>query len=134
MSALRQVSIIPPETLKTTTERILNRVARHGTGCVHLEHEPIGFLCWQHPSTVRCVSCAERHIAGHTEQVEHSCDVCHGHLDGADGVGDHLGLMHRVELDTTIGIGRGRRAAIGLVYLIGWGSCPACSNSIEVTR
>ncbi len=137
MSALRQTFIVPPETLRTTTKRILTRVTRHGVNCVHLESHPDGFLCWQHPSTVRCVDCAERHIAGHTERVEYSCDVCGGHLDGADGVGDHLGLMHRVEVDTTIGIGRGRRAAIGIVYVIGWGACPGCSSSIDavaVTR
>ncbi len=134
MTALRQVSIVPPTTLRTTTERILRKVCRFGAGCVHLEQQPVGIVCLQHPSTVRCVDCAERHIAGHTEHAEFSCDVCGGHLDGPDGAGDHLGLMHRVEVDTTVGIGRGRRAAIGLVYIIGWGSCPSCSKAIDTVE
>jgi len=134
VTALRQVSIVPPETLRITTEKILTKGARHGVGCVHLERQPIGFLCWQHPSVIRCVTCAQRHIAGHTEHVEHSCDVCGGHLDGPDGVGDHIGLAHRAEVDTTVSIGRGRRAAIGIVFVLGWGACPPCSASIDTVE
>ena len=53
------------------------------TGCMHLESDPVGFVCFMHPTTVRCYKCAHAHIETHTRDEEHACDICGDHMPTA---------------------------------------------------
>lgn len=109
---------------------ILDDLCRHGRDCGHLEDEPIGAVCLIHPTLVRCAACAVRHVAGHTTSQEFDCDICGCRLDRFGD--DELAVMlaHAVEVDCTVSIGRGRRAAVGQVVLTGWAACPSCEPSV----
>lgn len=103
--------------------RVVDTIARHGVGCPHLDtSDGIGIVCLMHPGLVRCGTCSARHIARHTNVEEHNCDLCLGPLDDAE----FLALAQPFEVDTTISTGRGRRAAIGVVCVIGYGLCKSC--------
>jgi hypothetical protein len=94
------------------------------TGCVHLEDEPVGVICWQHPTMVRCQACASAHVKGHSVADEHGCDLCGEHMPTA--ASSLLALFQPVEVDALVPIGRGRVAAVGQVIVTGWGACVEC--------
>ena len=109
---------------------IVERVENNGTGCVHLEHTGTAYLCVQDPRVVYCLRCAAGHVERHTWAEEHACDVCAQALDQGDV--PYAALCHPVEVDTTVSLGRGRRAAIGVVVAIGWGACSTCAVTLAV--
>lgn len=134
MSASRFVVAALPSDLHARCRAILRTVARHGRGCSHLVDQPVGAVCVIHPALVRCFDCASRHVATHTPAEEFGCDLCGERIDRYGD--DELSLMlaHLAEVDTTVSIGRGRRAAVGQVALTGWAACPTCQPSVEVLR
>ncbi|MBA3286823.1 MAG: hypothetical protein H0U21_02185 [Acidimicrobiia bacterium] len=125
------VVAVLPDAVHRRLTTIVDRVERNGTGCRHLERTGTGYLCVQHPHIVRCLACAATHVDCHTWVEEFTCDVCGKALDrGGDA---YLGLCNPVEIDTTVSLGRGRRAAIGIVVAFGWGACSACSTTLAVS-
>ena len=122
MTANRYATMALPHDVRARIAGIIDRVARRGVGCVHLEREPVGVLCLMHPATVRCVACMATHIGTHSYREEMGCDGCDGTLDDAE----FLALAQPFEVDTTVSIGRGRRAAVGVICVIGYGLCDAC--------
>lgn len=132
MSASPFVVAALPTDLDAQCRAILRTVARHGRGCVHLVDHPVGSVCVIHPMLVRCLDCANRHVATHSVAEEFDCDLCGERIDRYGD--DELSLMlaHLVEVDTTVSIGRGRRAAVGVVALTGWAACPTCCPALVV--
>jgi hypothetical protein len=112
-----------------TAAEVLRLVAgvRSGrvSGCRHLEHSPVAVGCVMHPGTVRCLPCAEAHTLTHTAAEEHDCDRCAGPLVTED---EHPAavLVHTVEVDALVPIGRGRHAAVGVLVVGGYGLCAGC--------
>ena len=99
-------------------------------GCAHLEHDPVGIICWQHPTMVRCHDCAKAHVDAHSQVEEHGCDICGG--DMPTSATSLLALVQPVEVDALVPIGRGRSAAVGQVVFIGWGACVECFAEVSV--
>jgi hypothetical protein len=120
-----------PDAIHDRFRAIVGQVARHGHGCAHLESEPTGLVCVQHPRLVRCSACTQTHITGHNVQEERHCDICSERLDRPDSA-YQVALAHPVEVDTTVSIGRGRRAAVGIVWLFGWAACETCMPELAV--
>lgn len=98
-------------------------------GCVHLEHDPVGFLCWQHPTMARCHGCASAHVGTHSDAEEHGCDLCGQHMPTA--ASSLMALVQPIEVDALIPVGRGRSAAVGQVVVIGWGACAECFAEVQ---
>ena len=132
MSAPRFVVAALPTDLDAQCRAILRKVTRHGRGCVHLVDHPVGSVCVIHPMLVRCLACAARHVETHTSAEEFDCDLCGERIDRFDADEMSLMLAHLVEVDTTVSIGRGRRAAVGVVALTGWAACPTCCPALVV--
>lgn len=120
---MRATTIAVPPDVHARISALVARSARHGVGCAHLEPSAVAIACLMHPSTLRCVACSAKHIASHSHVEEHGCDGCDGPLDDDEFVA----MVQPFEVDTTVSIGRGRRAAVGVVYVIGYGLCAACS-------
>jgi len=131
MSVPRFVVAALPTDLDAQCRAILRTVARNGRGCSHLVDQPVGSVCIIHP-LVRCLDCANRHVATHSVAEEFDCDLCGERIDRFDADEMSLMLAHLVEVDTTVSIGRGRRAAVGVVALTGWAACPACCPALVV--
>lgn len=98
-------------------------------GCIHLERSPIGIVCWQHPTMVRCHECAQTHCEAHTVDEEHACDICGGHMPTM--ASSLLALLQPIEVDALVPIGRGRFAAVGQVVFVGWGACVECMAEVQ---
>jgi hypothetical protein len=107
------------------------RLAQVRQGCAHLASARIVFGCVQHLDVLRCIDCTAIHIATHTYEMEHTCDICSESLHGDNGDTWHIGLLAPVELDRTISIGPGRAIHVDSVTLIGWGACWSCHIAEE---
>jgi hypothetical protein len=119
-------TIAIPTEARARLQRIVDNVTRNGRGCPHLEANPVGLVCVMHPQLVRCGACAQRHIESHTRVEEFGCDIC-GLPNDRFGGDDLIAMLcHPETVDTTVSIGRGRRAAVGVVWLGGWAACQAC--------
>ena len=94
--------------------------------CAHLPTSPVVIGCVQHLDMLRCLDCSVIHTAQHSDEVEHTCDVCQKSLHGDDGETWHVGMLAPVELDRTVSLGRGRKFHVDEVLLIGWGECWSC--------
>jgi hypothetical protein len=107
------------------------RLARVRQGCTHLASARIVLGCVQHLDVLRCIDCTAIHIATHTYEMEHTCDICSESIHGDNGDTWHIGLIAPVELDRTISIGPGRAIHVDSVTLIGWGACWSCHIAEE---
>ncbi|MBA3289527.1 MAG: hypothetical protein H0U21_16195 [Acidimicrobiia bacterium] len=123
----RSARITLPDGVHDRIGRLVARVARDGWGCSHLERVGYGTVCLMHPAAVRCEVCAAAHVRRHSHAEEHVCDRCGGPLDDVD---DYLVLLQPFEVDTTVSLGRGRRAAVGVIFVIGFGVCASCVPSV----
>ena len=119
----------PPAVGVVITKAIRQIEAGRLTGCIQLERDPVGFVCWQHPTTVRCRECAQAHIATPTVDEEHACDICGGHMPTSTT--SLLALIQPVEVDALVPVGRGCFAAVGQVLFIGWGACVECFAGVQ---
>ena len=114
-----------PSDVAIVITKALRRIeAGRLAGCIHLERNPIGVLCWQHPTTIRCHECASAHVETHSVDEEHGCDICGEHMPTATA--SLMALVAPIEVDALVPIGRGRSAAVGQVVVIGWGACVKC--------
>ena len=114
----------PPAVGYVITDAIRKIEAGRIPGCVHLEREPIGIVCWPHPTMVRCHTCSQGHVKAHSDLDEHGCNICGQHMPIAASA--LLALIQPVEVDALVPVGRGRVAAVGQVVFVGWGACVEC--------
>ncbi len=111
-----------PAPIVERIDAIVRQVRRGRVGgCSHLEADPVGMTCVQHPSRIRCGACHLQHGKSHTITAEFDCDVCGKHMPTSTELA--VNLAHSVEVDVLVPIGRGRTAAVGVIIVSGWGAC-----------